>query len=211
MVIYLQRKVKKIIIYVVVFLFVIISYLLSDIFVYFRYDDKEYVDNKLLEIENIELKERYDELSNFIDGDIKEFNYIIGKVKYRDMYRFYEEIIVNVNDVDVGNAVVNSEGLIGVVSDNKDNNVSVRLLTSKYNVSVSVGECYGNLSNGKVDMIEKECNVSVGDKLYTSGLNDIVKGIYVGEVSNIVEDELGLILEVKLIDNRNLNYVGVIK
>ena len=211
MVIYLQRKFKKVVFYVVIFLSVIISYLLSNLFVYFKYDDKEYIDDKLLEIENIELKNKYEELSKFVNGDIKNFNYVIGKVKYRDLYSFYEKVVINVSDVDMGDAVVNSEGLIGVVTDINDNNVSVRLLTSKYNVSVSVGECYGNLSNGKVDMIEKECNVSVGDNIYTSGLNDIVKGIYVGEVSNIIEDELGLILGVKLIDNRNLNYVGVIK
>lgn len=211
MVIYLQRKIKKVIFYVVIFLSFVICCLLSNLFVYLRYDDKEYINSKILEIENIELKNKYKELSKFINGDIKNFNYVIGKVRYRDLYSFYEKIIVNVSDVNVGEAVVNSEGLIGIISDVKDNNVSVRLLTSKYNVSVSIGECYGNLSNGKVDMIEKECNVSVGDKIYTSGLNDIVKGIYVGEVSNIIEDELGLILDVKLIDNRNLNYVGVIK
>ena len=211
MVIYLQRKIKKVIFYVVIFLSFVICCLLSNLFVYLRYDDKEYINSKILEIENIELKNKYKELSKFINGDIKNFNYVIGKVRYRDLYSFYEKIIVNVSDVNVGEAVVNSEGLIGIISDVKDNNVSVRLLTSKYNVSVSIGECYGNLSNGKVDMIEKECNVSVGDKIYTSGLNDIVKGIYVGEVSNIIEDELGLVLDVKLIDNRNLNYVGVIK
>ena len=197
--------------YVVIFLSVVISSLLSNLFVYFKYDDKEYIDDKLLEIENIELKNKYDELSKFINGDVKKYSYVIGNVKYRDLYSFYEKVVINVSDVDMGAAVVNSEGLIGVVTDINDNNVSVRLLTSKYNVSVSVGECYGNLSNGKVDMVDKECNISVGDIVSTSGLNNINKGIYVGKVSKIVEDGLGLILDVDLINNKHLNYVGVIK
>jgi cell shape-determining protein MreC len=143
-----------------------------------------------------------------VNSDLNEFSYVIGKVKYRDLYKFNEEIVIDVRDVSKGDAVVNSEGLVGIVVSDKGN---VKLLTSTYNVSVSIGECYGNLSNGSVDMVDKECNVREGDKVYTSGLGNVVKGIYVGSVSKVDNDSLGLVLSIDLIDNSNLNYVGVIK
>lgn len=180
-------------------------YFISNTFVFMRYDDKDYINDEFLFLENKELNNRLEGLEYF------DKEYVVGKVLFRNLYKFYDEIVIDVNeDVSVGDAVINSEGLIGVVS-KVDSNVHVKLLTSNYKVSVSIGECYGNLSNAKVDMVDKECNISVGDIVSTSGLNDINKGIYVGKVSKIVEDGLGLILDVDLINNKHLNYVGVIK
>lgn len=205
MVIYLQKKVKNVMYYSLLFLCVVVVYFVSNTFVFMRYDDKNYIDDKLVVLENKELKERLEGLKYF------DKEYVVGKVLVRDLYDFYEEIIIDVNDeVIVGDAVVNDEGLIGVVS-KVDNNVHVKLLTSNYKVSVSIGECYGNLSDSKINMIDKECNVKLGDIVSTSGLNDIPKGIYVGKVSKIDDDGLGLILEVELVNNKHLNYVGVIK
>lgn len=205
MVIYLQKKVKNVMCYSLLFLCIVVVYFVSNTFVFMRYDDKDYIDDKLLVLENKELKDRLEGLKYF------DKEYVVGKVLVRDLYDFYEEIIIDVNDeVIVGDAVVNDEGLIGVAS-KVDNNVHVKLLTSNYKVSVGIGECYGNLSNSKINMIDKECNVKLGDIVSTSGLNDIPKGIYVGKVSKIDDDGLGLILEVELVNNKHLNYVGVIK
>lgn len=179
-----------------------------NIFSYLRFDDEKYVSSYVLRLKNKELEDEVRELRKFVNSDLNEFSYVIGKVKYRDLYKFNEEIVIDVRDVSKGAAVVNSEGLVGIVVSNKGN---VKLLTSTYNVSVSIGECYGNLSNGSVDMVDKECNVREGDKVYTSGLGNIVKGIYVGSVSKVDNDSLGLVLDINLIDNSNLNYVGVIK
>lgn len=205
MVIYLQKKIKYIICYSLLFLCIVIFYFVSNTFVFIRYDDKEFIDDELLVLENKELRDKLEGLEYF------DNEYIVGKVLFRDLYNFYEEIVVDVSeDVNVGDAVVNDEGLIGVVS-KVDNKVHVKLLTSNYRVSVSIGECYGNLSNGKVNMVDKDCNIKIGDVISTSGLNDINKGIYVGKVSRIDDDGLGLTLDVDLIDNKHLNYVGVIK
>jgi cell shape-determining protein MreC len=182
--------------------------MLGNIFSYLRFDDKKYVSSYVLGLKNKELEDEVRELRKFVNSDLNEFSYVIGKVKYRDLYKFNEEIVIDVRDVSKGDAVVNSEGLVGIVVSDKGN---VKLLTSTYNVSVSIGECYGNLSNGSVDMVDKECNVREGDKVYTSGLGNIVKGIYVGSVSKVDNDSLGLVLDINLIDNSNLNYVGVIK
>ncbi len=208
MVICLQNKYKLCTFYIIVGIFIVLSFMLGNIFSYLRFDDKEYVSSYVLELENKELEDEVRELRKFVNSELDEFSYVIGKVKYRDLYKFNEEIVIDVRDVSKGDAVVNSEGLVGIVVSDKGN---VKLLTSTYNVSVSIGECYGNLSNGSVDMVDKECNVREGDKVYTSGLGNIVKGIYVGSVSKVDNDSLGLVLDINLIDNSNLNYVGVIK
>lgn len=208
MVICLQNKYKVCIFYIIVGIFIVLSLMLGNIFSYLRFDDKKYVSSYVLKLKNKELEDEVRELRKFVNSDLNEFSYVIGKVKYRDLYKFNEEIVIDVRDVSKGDAVVNSEGLVGIVVSDKGN---VKLLTSTYNVSVSIGECYGNLSNGSVDMVDKECNVREGDKVYTSGLGNIVKGIYVGSVSKVDNDSLGLVLDINLIDNSNLNYVGVIK
>lgn len=208
MVICLQNKYKVCIFYIIVGIFIVLSFMLGNIFSYLRFDDKKYVSSYVLKLKNKELEDEVRELRKFVNSDLNDFSYVIGKVKYRDLYKFNEEIVIDVRDVSKGDAVVNSEGLVGIVVSDKGN---VKLLTSTYNVSVSIGECYGNLSNGKVTMIDKECNVREGDKVYTSGLGNIVKGIYVGSVSKVDNDSLGLVLDINLIDNSNLNYVGVIK
>ena len=208
MVICLQNKYKVCIFYIIVGIFIVLSFMLGNIFSYLRFDDKKYVSSYVLGLKNKELEDEVRELRRFVNSDLNEFSYVIGKVKYRDLYKFNEEIVIDVRDVSKGDAVVNSEGLVGIVVSDKGN---VKLLTSTYNVSVSIGECYGNLSNGSVDMVDKECNVREGDKVYTSGLGNIVKGIYVGSVSKVDNDSLGLVLDINLIDNSNLNYVGVIK
>lgn len=208
MVICLQNKYKVCIFYIIVCIFIVLSFMLGNIFSYLRFDDKKYVSSYVLELKNKELEDEVRELRKFVNSDLNEFSYVIGKVKYRDLYKFNEEIVIDVRDVSKGDVVVNSEGLVGIVVSDKGN---VKLLTSTYNVSVSIGECYGNLSNGSVDMVDKECNVREGDKVYTSGLGNIVKGIYVGSVSKVDNDSLGLVLNINLIDNSNLNYVGVIK
>ena len=105
MVIYLQKKIKYIICYSLLFLCIVIFYFVSNTFVFIRYDDKEFIDDELLVLENKELRDRLEGLEYF------DKEYIVGKVLFRNLYDFYEEIVVDVSeDVDVGDAVVNDEG-----------------------------------------------------------------------------------------------------
>lgn len=194
--------------YIFIFIGFILVYLFSYLFNYLRFNDKDYVINNIDNVILDDLKEKLNELSN---SELLSDRYVLGKVISRDIYNFYEEIIINVDkEVNVGDGVLNSEGLIGVVSKIDKDRVYVKLLSSKYNVSVRINECYGNLSNGRIDMVDKKCNIKEGDKVVTSGLNNIIKDIYIGEVINVSEDELGLIIKVNLINNKYLNYVGVL-
>lgn len=206
-------KVRRVFIVVSIFiLFIGFIYLVGYISSYFRFDDRDYVLGNVLIEQNRILKKELDDISNL---DINGSDYVIGKVLYRDIYSFYNEVVINVgNDkVSSGDAVINSEGLVGVISKVDKNKSYVKLLSSDYNISVVVNDTYGNLSNGVITLLDKYSDIEVGDIVYTSGLSGIQKGIYIGIVEEVSYDEenLGKKVKVKLVDNKYLNYIGVIK
>lgn len=209
--IYLNRR--KVLVRVILFiLFVITIFCFSYISSYFKYNDSSFIESELLIKENLLLKKEINELSGF---EMKSDSYIIGKVLNRDLYSFYEEIVINLGeeDVSVGDAVVNEKGLIGVVYKVGNYRSVVKLLTSNYNVSVVIGNTYGNLNNGTISMLNKYSDIKEGDLVYTSNYGDVEKDIYVGIVKKVSYDKdgLGKEVEVELVDNKNLNYIGVIK
>jgi len=138
MVIYLQRK-NELIIKITITLFLILcicgsSYLWNRL----RVNNKDIVELEALKIENQKLKTEIEEYNKF-----KEINeeYIIGKVIIRNLHDFYNEIVINLgtdNLVQEGDAVLNNEGLIGVVYKVDKNKSFVKLLSGDYNVSVKV-------------------------------------------------------------------------
>ena len=209
--IYLNRR--KVLVRVLLFiLFVITIFCFSYISSYFKYNDSSFIESELLIKENLLLKKEINELSGF---EMKNDSYVIGKVLNRDLYSFYEEIVINLGeeDVSVGDAVVNEKGLIGVVYKVGNYRSVVKLLTSNYNVSVVIGNTYGNLNNGTISMLNKYSDIKEGDLVYTSNYGDVEKDIYVGIVKKVSYDKdgLGKEVEVELVDNKNLNYIGVIK
>lgn len=210
MVIYLYKR-KEVVLKISIFIFILLFiYFLSYFISYIKYDNKKYVNNNLLLTENKILKE---EISRIKDIDY-EYGKIV-KVIYRDIYSFYDEVVINKGkgSIRVSDALINEEGLVGVVY-NVDNNKSyVKLLSSNYNISVKLSDSYGILNKGIITMIDKYSDVKVGDKVYTSGLDDVIEGIYVGEVMSVSLDNNGLGKEVKIkyVDNTNLNYLGILR
>lgn len=208
--IYLNKKRKllsKIIIFILLFIFIYgIGYLVS----YLRFDDKKLIETRILMTENETLKKELED----IRGIDEVVDSQIGKVFIRNMYDFYDEVVIKVKgDVELGSAVINEEGLVGVIYKIENNLAYTKLLSSDYNVSVRVGDTYGNLSNGSITLLDKYSEINEGDLVYTSGLNEIPKDIYVGVITKVTmdSDNLGKKVDVKLIDNNYLNYVGVIK
>ena len=209
--IYLNRR--KVLVRVILFiLFLITIFCFSYVSSYFKYNNSSIIESELLIKENLLLKKEINELSGF---EMKSDSYIIGKVLNRDLYSFYEEIVINLGEeeVSVGDAVVNEKGLIGVVYKVGNYRSVVKLLTSNYNVSVVIGNTYGNLNNGTISMLNKYSDIKEGDLVYTSNYGDVEKDIYVGIVKKVSYDKdgLGKEVEVELVDNKNLNYIGVIK
>lgn len=205
-----RRRILVRFLIIVLFVFILLS--ISYISNYLKYKNDSILEYELLVNENNLLKKEIKELSGF---DIMSDSYVIGKVLNRDLYSFYEEIIINLGegDVSVGDAVVNEKGLIGVVYKVGTYRSVVKLLTSNYNVSVVIGNTYGNLNNGTISMLNKYSDIKEGDLVYTSNYGDVEKDIFVGVVSSVSYDSdgLGKEVNVELVDNRNLNYIGVIK
>lgn len=208
MVIYLRIRRRWFYSIIVFVLLILVIYTFS----YIKFDDKAIVKNNVLMIENRFLKNELDMIESF---DINYEDYVIGKVLYRDLYSFYDEMVINVGDdlVSVGDGVVSNDGLVGVVYKTNSNLSYVKLLTGNYNVSVSVNDTYGNLNNGIISLLDKYSDIKVGDLVYTSSYGDVISGIYVGKVTNIFDDKdgLGKSAEVELVNNKNLNYIGVLK
>ncbi|HIS18952.1 MAG TPA: rod shape-determining protein MreC [Candidatus Coprovivens excrementavium] len=202
-------SIKIIVVFLLFFFIFGLGYFLS----YLRFNDKEIVTNEVIKKQNIMLKDelkKIQELST-IDGD-----YVIGRVIVRNLYNFLDEIIINVGSnekIKEGDAVVNSDGLIGVVYKVLDKTSYVKLLTSNYNVSVKIGDLYGNLSQGKVTLLDKYSEIKEDTLVYTSGYGKIAEGIYIGKIKKVAmdKDNLGKEVIVDLIDNRHLNYIAVMR
>ncbi len=181
---------------------------------YLKYNDKDVIEKEVLILENQNLKDENGKLLEAMS--LKEHNpdYVMTRVIVRDIHKFYSEVVVDEGEgvIKKGNAVVNSDGLIGLVSDVKNDRSFVKLLTGEYNVSVVVNGAYGNLNNGYVTLNDKYVEIKKGDKVYTSGLTSIPKDIFVGEVLAVsrTENDLTQRLEVNLINNNNLNYVAIL-
>ena len=203
-----RRIVRELLIFILLVLFIYsFGYLNS----YFIYNDKDIVDGNVLSTQNQVLKKEIMELDNL---DVSGGDYKIGKVVFRDIYSFYDEVVINLGEdtINKGDAVLNSCGLVGIVYDTKENLSYVKLLSSSYNISVKINDTYGNLSNGKITLLDKYSEIDVGDIVYTSGYGDVLGNIYVGKVTSVNLDSDGLGKEVKIdyCDNTNINYVGVL-
>lgn len=200
----------KALIVLLLFLFIYATGYVSS---YLRFSDKEIVFSETLRLQNEILHQQMEEIENLknIEGD-----YILGKVIVRDMYHFYDEVMLNVGSEDgvqEGDAVLNEEGLVGVVCEVLPKKSYVQLLTADYNVSVKIRDFYGNLNQGRVTLLDKYSELQEGDLVYTSGYGDMQGGIYVGKVEKVLldKDHLGKELLLQLVDNMHLNYVAVMR
>ena len=209
MVIYLQTKIRLIIIILIIIVVYGLSYYLS----YLRYNDYDNVKLNMLEIENKDLKKELNDIKESLNITPNDDNYLITKVINRDIYSFYNEITINGGKDYIleGSPVISSEGLIGIVSKVENNKSIVKLLTGNYNISVKINDTYGNLNKGEITLLDKYATINIGDKVYTSGLTNIKEGIYIGDIKEISlnHDNTSQIAKINLLDNKNLNYVAV--
>ena len=177
-------------------------------------------DDKIIYTNTDYYKEEYEKLNKLLEIDNSKYNLIYTKLILRDIYEFYDTITINKGSksgVKKGNIVVNNEGLIGIVGEVNYNYSKVELLTNaKINLSVKINDAYGILTSEAPKLIVKNIkgnrDLKIGDKVYTSGLTETLEGVLVGEVVNVLKDDLGLEykIEVKPAANfLNLKYLGV--
>ena len=212
MVIYLRWR-KEILFRIIMVLCLLSTiYLGGYYFSYFKYNDRELVDIEALKTQNRILQDEINSLNGIINNE----DYLIGKVIFRNIHDFYGEIVINLGSEDGINkndAVLNCDGLIGIVYKVEKNKSFVKLLSTDYNVSVKINDTYGNLNKGKVTLLSKYSEFNIGDKVYTSGYSGLQEGIFVGTIKEVYMDKnnLGKEVSLELVDNTNLNYVSIVR
>jgi len=187
-----------------------------------------------VETENVELRRELDALKSElnIDYTLSDYEYLNASVISRNVGYWFNTITINkgsYSGVEKDMVVINAKGLIGKVIRTTTFTSDVRLITTsdtnnKISVHVSNGSdnLYGLINSFdyndnylEVEGISNTKNVSVGDKVYTSGLGGIFpSGILIGEVSEITTDSYDLAKIIKVspsVDFNDINYVSVLK
>lgn len=167
------------------------------------------------------LKEELDNIKKI--NDIKfddNLDIIVSRVKYRDVYEYSNTLTIfkgTKNNVNVGDAVLTNNGLVGIISKTYDYYSVVSLITNKKsNISVKINDAVGvlKMKNSKlvVTSINNYKNISIGDEIYTSGLGNLPDNIYVGKVKKVSlnDTEIEKVIEVD-IENRldTLDYLFI--
>lgn len=206
----MKRKslIKGLIIVVIILTINYLSYFIN----YLKFNNKPYLEKEIISIENNRLKKENEELKEILNIKNSE-KIIITKLLSRSLYNYNNEIIIeNKVGITVNSAVINENGLIGIVNKVDKNKAYVKLLSSNFNVSVRINDTYGNLVNKNIELLDKYTQINIGDNVYTSNLTNIPADIYIGKVISINYDEnnLGQSVKIDIADNNNLNYVGVV-
>ncbi len=146
-------------------------------------------------------------------------NYTIAKVALRDIYDFYDFAIISTDTlVKKGSAVINEDGLVGLVDSANKTTAKVKFLTGSVKVSVKIGEVYGMLDEYDaqedcfiVHNINNYQPIKEGDEVRTSGLQEIDGDLPVGKVkkTETVGVEKRVYVE-PYVDFNKLNYLMVI-
>lgn len=187
-----------------------------------------------VETENVELRRQLEALKSElnIDYTLSDYEYLNGTVISRNVGYWFNTITIDkgsYSGVEKDMVVINAKGLIGKVIRTTTFTSDVRLITTsdtnnKISVSVSNGgdNLYGLINSFdygnnylEVEGISNTKNVSIGNKVYTSGLGGIFpSGILIGEVSDITTDSYDLAKLIKVrpsVDFNDINYVSVLK
>lgn len=183
----------------------------SDLFVN---KDKLIEENKKLEEENNNLKyqvlenkkilEENESLKNMLDikNSYKHFNLKFGNIIYREHDNFTKTFKIDIGSNDgikLNQAVVYKEGLVGYISNITETSSTVTtILDPSSAVSVNISTInepamlQGDLSlksknQLRLDFIELDAEVSIGDMLYTSGLGSMYpSSIPVAKITEVV-------------------------
>ena len=179
-------------------------------------DNYENAEINLLKEENNYLKEEIKNLTN-LDSYAK-YDYSLTRLSYRALYDNYDIYIQggkNKNYKD-NYAVINSDGLVGIITSTEETSSKVRLLSGVPNLSVKINDTYGTLSAYEeglliISNISNYSQINLNDEVYTSTLGSIKERIFVGTVYRVEESDIAKKIYVKSkVDFDNLNYLYVV-
>lgn len=155
------------------------------------------------------LKEELENIKKIKDIEFQDnLDIIVSRVKYRDVYEYSNTLTIfkgTKNNVNVGDAVLTNNGLVGIISKTYDYYSVVSLITNKKsNISVKINDAVGvlKMDEGKVVVtsINNYKNINIGDEIYTSGLGNLPDNIYVGKVKSVSlnDTEIEKVIEVDI-------------
>ena len=179
------------------------------------------------------LKSEIKELKKILDLKDTYTNYELenASVTVRNKSYWLDNLIIDKgkkNGIKKDMAVITDNGLIGIISKVYNSSSEVRLITTNNKNKITIyietegGDVVGYIDKYNKDKkelvikdIDKNSNIKVGDKVMTSGMNKVFpKGIYIGEVKDVKQDEnnLSKIVYVEIKQNLNkIHYVAVVK
>ncbi|WP_342610354.1 rod shape-determining protein MreC [Staphylococcus hsinchuensis] len=186
---------------------------------------------KKLEAENERLKADNKKYKKELKiDDISKYEPISSTVLARNPDQWMNKLVINQgakNGIDKNMAVMTSKGLVGRITKVNQFSSQVDLITTKARsnrLSVNIQHKGKNVF-GLIDHydskneelvisdVDNKDKIKKGDKVVTSGLADqLPKGIYIGEVTKVQNDEYGLSKQVKIktaADLSDLNHVYV--
>ena len=190
--------------------------------------------NKIYKMKYEESKKEINDLKNVLKlNETLEDTYINSEVILRNIGYFYNELTINKGKkagIKKGMAVINGDGLIGIINKTSNLNSTVKLLTTdtidnKISVKIKIGEdkyLYGLLvgynkekSCFVIEGIADNAEIPINSLVTTTGLgSDIKEGIKIGEVKEITKDNFDLartLLVKTSVDFDDLRYVTILK
>jgi len=191
---------------------------ISNVTTIFRFDNRLIMQQKVYKREIDRLKRSISEY-NLAQRNMAlagDSSLILSKISIRNMYDFYDYLIVSTPyTVKNNDEVINEDGLVGFVVSHSKNIAKVKLLTGKNKLSIKINTSYGLLEkyNPKtklfiVNNLKNIESIKVGDTVETSGLSDESPHLYVGKVYKV--NPLNNSLFVKSdVDFDNLNYLFI--
>lgn len=196
---------------------------------------KKYDKVKLMETKYEEAEKEIKDLKKVLElnNTLSESSYMNATIINRNIGYWYNTITIDKGEkdgVEKDMAVINNDGLIGIVTKTSKLNSTVKLLTttdtnSKISVKIKVDEdnyIFGLLvgydKDKKSFIIEGIANnteIPISSMVTTTGLgNNFPSGILIGRVDKITKDNFDLartVLVKSSVDFDNINYVTVLK
>lgn len=166
------------------------------------------------------LEKEYNELNDFKKSVslYANYNYLVTRVIFRENYFYNAKLILEGGSDDKiksGMAVINENGLVGIVGDVYKNTCELILLSNVKNLSVNINGTYGKLvyedDKFKIKDISRDANINLNDEVYTSTLGNIKEQIYIGQVDSFKDKtiEKEIVIESD-VDFLNLNYLLIV-
>lgn len=153
------------------------------------------------------LEKEYQDLLDFKNNINISSNYILSNV-YMNNYS-YDKLLINGDNYRIGDEVVNTAGLVGIINKTYINYSEVSFI---YDTKIPVkinnneGKIVGKDENNNILIKEltNYNNININDKVYS------VNNTYIGKVIKIDKEVVDTNILVETIDLKNINYVAVI-